>query len=144
MEDREVTARDFITCESTLEMVTYFKYLWQVILATENDWPTVVRNLARAKKVWSRMSRIISREGATPQVSGLFFKAVIQTVMLFGAETWVVNPHTGKALGGFQNQVARWLTGQLPRRKTDGKWRYTSAAAAKEVAGFLTMEEYVQ
>ena len=46
----------------------------------------MVRNLARAKKVWSRMLRILSREGAEPHVSGFFFKAVIQAVLLFEAD----------------------------------------------------------
>ena len=79
-----------------------------------------------------------------PRVFGFFFKVVIQAVLLFGAETWVVTPRTGKALGGFQTQVAIRLTGQLPRRTTNGKWRYISAGAAREEAGFLTMEEYVR
>ena len=65
------------------------------------------------------------REGATPRVYGLLFKAVIQALLLFGAETWVVTPHMGAALGGFQTQVARWLTVQLPHRTTDGTWKYT-------------------
>ena len=33
------------------------------------------------------MSRILSREGATPRVSGFFFKSVIKVVLLFGRET---------------------------------------------------------
>ena len=70
---------------------------------------------------------------------------MIHAVLLFGAYTWVVTPHIGKALGGFQTQVARRLTGKLPRRKTGRTWRYTSAAAEeREAAGFLTMEEYVR
>ena len=82
-------------------MVTYFKYLGRVISETDDDWPVVVRKLARAKTVWSRMSRILSREGATPWVSGFFFKAVIQEVLIFGSETWVVtSPRMGKALSG--------------------------------------------
>ena len=42
------------------------------------------------KTVWRRISRILSREGATPRVSGFFFKDVIQAVLIFGAGTWVV------------------------------------------------------
>ena len=100
--------------------------------------------MAREKKVWSRILRILSREGVAPQVSGFFFKAVIQVVLIFGAETWVVTPRMGKSLGGFQTQVEIWLTEQLPQRTTDGKCKYTSAAAAREEAGFLTMKEYVR
>ena len=90
------------------------------------------------------MSRILSREGETPQVSRLFFKAVIQAVLIFGVETWVVTPRMGKTLGGFRTQVERLLTGKLPLRTTDGTWKYTSAAAAREAVSFLTMEEYVR
>ena len=83
-EGREVTARAFSPYGRPLEMVTSFKYLGQVILETENEWPAAVRNLAREKTVWRRMLRILGREGATPRASGLFFKAVIQAVLLFG------------------------------------------------------------
>ena len=123
-------------------MVTSFKYLGRLILATDYNWPAVMRKLDRAKKFWSRMLLIVSREGASPWVSRFFFKAVIQAVLIFREETWVVTPLTGKALGGFQTHVARRMMGQLPRRTTERKWRYTSAAAARKAAGFLTMEEY--
>ena len=125
-------------------MVTSFKYLGRVISATGDNWTAAARNLARVKKVWSKTSCILSREGAAPGVSGFFFKAVIQSLLLFGAETWVFPPRMGKALGGFQTQVVRRLTVQLLRRTTDGNFGYTSAAAAREAAGFLTMEEYVR
>ena len=65
-------------------MVTSFRYLGQVILSAENDWPSVVRKLSCERAVWKRMTRIIRREGAVLQVSGLFFKAMEQAVLLFG------------------------------------------------------------
>ena len=122
-EEREVTTRSFITYGRPLEMVTSFKYLGRVILETDNDCPEVVRNLARANTVWIRMLCIFSRDGATPRVSGFFLNAVIQAVLLFEEETWVVTPRMGKVLWGFQTQVARRLTGKLPRRTTDGTWK---------------------
>ena len=112
-EEREVITRAFSAYGRPLEMMTSFKYLGRLILATDNYWPSVLRNLDRAKKVWSRMSRILSMEGAALRALGLFFKAVIQVVLLFGAYTWVVTPPMGKALGGVQTQVARRVTGQL-------------------------------
>ena len=85
------------------------------------------------------MLHILSREGATPWVYGFFFKAVIQAVLLFGADTWVVTPHMGTAFGGFQTQLSRHLTGQIQQRTKDGTWKYTSEAVAREAACFLTM-----
>ena len=77
-------------------------------------------------------------------IAGLFLKAAIQAIMLFGSETWVVTPCMSKALEGFQTQLARRLMGQIPQRTIYGMWRYTSMAVAREAAGFLKMEEYVR
>ena len=125
-------------------MVTSFRYPVRVILAAEDDWPEVVKNLSWSRAVWRRMTRILSREGVAPWVSGFFFKAVVQAVLIFGSETWVVNPRMVKALGGFQVQLARRLTGRLPRRTPGGKWTYTSTATARGGVGLLTMEEYIR
>ena len=73
-------------------MVTSFKYLGRVISAADDDCTVVVRNLAQAQVLWQRLMKILSREGAAPRVSGFFFKAMVQLVLLFGAETWVVTP----------------------------------------------------
>ena len=78
------------------------------------------------------MARILSREGSEPRVSRFFFKAVVQVVLPFGSETWVVTPCMGRALGGFQDQVAQRLMGRLLRRKPDRKWKYTLVAEARE------------
>ena len=45
-----------------------------------------------------------------------FFKTVTQAVLLFGAETRVLNPRMERALSSFQHRVARWLTGRHMRR----------------------------
>ena len=66
-------------------------------------------------------------------MSGFFFKAVVQAVLLFGTETWVVTPHMGRVLGGFQDHVARRLTGRLPQRETDVNWEYTSADGIQQM-----------
>ena len=97
----------------------------------EDNWPDVVGNLSRVGAVWKRMTRILSREGAEPRVSGIFFKAVIQEVLLLNSEAWLFTPRTGRALGGFHNQAVRRLMGWLPRRKPYRKLTYTSATAAR-------------
>ena len=88
-------------------MANSLQYLARVISTEYNNPPAVVRNLSRTRLVWKRMTRISSKEGAEPRVSGLFLKAVVQTVLLFGSETWVVTPRTGRALGILQEQVER-------------------------------------
>ena len=58
------------------------------------------------------------------RVLGNFFKAVVQPVLLFGAETWVLTPRMERALDSFQHGAARRLTRIQPRRRGDGRWAY--------------------
>ena len=68
------------------------------------------------------MSRVLGGEGADPKVSGNFYKAVDQAVLLFGAGMWVLTQRMEKYLESFQSRFARRLTGRQPRRKKDGSW----------------------
>ena len=90
--------------------------------AGDNDWLAVGGNLGKARKSWGRLSWIMSREGADPKVSGNFYKAVAQAVLLFGAETWVLTPRMEQALDSFQHRVASSITGKQSWRRTDGRW----------------------
>ena len=65
-------------------MVTYFQYLVQVISAADDKFLVVARNLSQMREVWKRMKKILRMKGAEPQVSGFFFKYVVQAVLLFG------------------------------------------------------------
>ena len=67
----------------------------------DDDWLAVVGNLGKARKSWGRLYRILSWEGADPKVSGHFYKAVVQAVVLFGVETWVLTPRMERALDSF-------------------------------------------
>ena len=66
-----------------MDTVTSFKFLARVLTTGDYDWSEVAFNLRKARKSWMRIPRILSREGADPKVSGLFFKAVVQEVLLF-------------------------------------------------------------
>ena len=98
---RAVTSRVFSAYGPPIDIVTSFEYLGRVILAVQDDWLAVIQKMVKARMVWRRMSSILSREEVKPWVSRFFFKAVIQSVFIFGAETWVVTPLHGTGPGGF-------------------------------------------
>ena len=64
------------------------------------------------------MTRILIMEGAEPWVSGFYFKAVVQSVFLFGSETWVVTPNMGRALGGVPGPGGTTADGAAPAAET--------------------------
>ena len=73
-----------------MEAVSEFFYLGQLLTATGYDWPVVAGNIRKARVSWGRLVRVLGREGADPKVSRIFYTAVTQQVLLFGAELWVL------------------------------------------------------
>ena len=132
---RDSTERAFEAYGKPLENVSTFKYLGRVITAGNDNWPAVAGNLLKARKSWGRLLRILSREGAGKRVSGKFFKAVVQVVLLFLAETWVLTPRIECALESFHHGAARRITGRQPRRRGDGQCTYPPLKEAMREAG---------
>ena len=71
---RESSERSFEAYGQPLENVTTFRYLGQVLTAGDNGWLAVVGNLGKVRKIWGRLSRILSQEGADLKVSGSFIR----------------------------------------------------------------------
>ena len=63
--------------------MTPLKYLRLLITATDNEWPAVTVNLQKARNIWYRLFSIFGKEGADPRMSGSFYLAVVQAVLLF-------------------------------------------------------------
>ena len=105
-----------------MEAVKKFRYLGQLLTATDDDWPAVVGNIRKARRSWVRLDEVLGREGAYSKVSRTFYIAVKQQVLLFGAEMWVWMEKVEKALDAFQGRVARKLMGRQPRRGRDEEW----------------------
>ena len=122
VEIRDSTEMAFEVYGQQIQSVPRFTYLGRLLTEGDDDWPAVTGNLAKARKSWGRMQGILRREGATKRISGNFFKAVVQQVLLFGAETWVVSPMMERALSAFLQGAARRLTGRQLWRGMDGEW----------------------
>jgi hypothetical protein len=71
------------------ENVTEFKYLGWVVNNKDDNRPTVIENLRKARMKWGRISRILSKDGTDPKAIALFYKAIVQSVLLYGSEAIV-------------------------------------------------------
>ena len=109
---RNSTERAFEAYGKPLETVSAFKYLVQVMKAGDDDWPAVAGNLLKARKIFGSLSRILCREGEDTRLSGKCFKAVVQAVLLFGVDTWVITPRMERALESSQHRDVRRITGR--------------------------------
>ena len=73
-EMRESAGRAFQAYIRTLETVTSFKYLGRTLKALDDNLPSVVGNLRKARKRWYRLSRIVGREIASPKCQRCYLR----------------------------------------------------------------------
>ena len=87
---------------------------------------------------------ILWKEGAKPQVSPMFHRAVVQTVLIFGEETWVLSEAISSNLEevhmGFLNQI----TGQREVQQEDGTWRQVEEKKVLEKAESHSLGNYIE
>ena len=101
----------------------------------DDDTHAVRGNLKKACHVWARISRVLRAEKASARVCGMFYKATVQSVLLFGSETWVLAPATLQRMEGLHAKAARMMNGLLPKT-VGGSWKYPktkTVLAAKPV-----------
>ena len=99
-------------------------------------------NLANARRVWARISRVLRAENASARVCGMFYKATVQSVLLLGSETWVLSPATLQPLESFPVKAARRITCLLPK-KVGGTWKFPKTKTVLAADGLHTIEHYV-
>jgi hypothetical protein len=79
----------FSVGDNLIENVKEFKYLGRILQSNDKDMAAVTNNLQRARTKWGQIGRILSRKGANPRSMATFYKAIVQSVLLYGSESWV-------------------------------------------------------
>ena len=74
----------------------------------------------------------------------MFYKAIVQAVLLFESEIWNLPPLALKFLEGFHLQAAQRMTGMMPFEKPDGSWTYPASEEVLENAGIYTIAHYIE
>ena len=93
------------------------------------------QNLQQARGKWGQMMKSLGRKGVGRRMAYRFNVAVVQAVICFGSETWVVTSRLEKILAGLHHQAVRWTSVTGPKRQWDGKWVYPTIGAALATVG---------
>ena len=109
----------------------------------DNDTQAIRAYLKRARKTWGWVSCVLRAEKTSPKVCGVFYKATLQAVPLFGSETWKLSPPSLKSLEGFHIWAARCMVGKMPTRNLDGTWMYPSSKDVLKAVGLRTIDHYI-
>ena len=127
-----------------IERVKQFRYLGRILDENDDDNHALQRQLARARTKWGRIASVLRSQGVKPRAMGYFYKAIVQTILLYGLETWVLSDFQLKQLRSFHSRVARYLTGRHIRQNEDGTWFHPPTDGVLEEAGLRTIDEYIR
>jgi hypothetical protein len=76
---------------------------------------------------------------------GNFYRAVVQSVLLYSSESWHINAHNILKLETFRNKVARHITHKHIRKLANTEiWIYPNMDQVLQEAGLLPLQEYIQ
>ena len=92
---------------------------------------------------------MLTRHRVPPRVAGFFYKATCQSVLLYGAETWVPDPRILSTLEGFHNRIARCLSHRhIRQRSVPGQdhpiWIHPDTPTTLATAGLFPISHYLE
>ena len=135
----------FTAYEEELERVDFFEYLGRLLTYNDADMRTVRKNLKKARKTWASLRNLLRGEFAPPEVCGMFYKAVIQSILLYGCETWVITTPMLRMLRGFHLRAAyRMAKVNKPRKLDDGEWYYPPSEEVFAEVKMHSIDYYIE
>ena len=82
-------------------------------------------------------------EGSDLLVSEMFYREVVQAVLLFGYKKWVLLAAISNNLEGVYVGFLRQVTVKMAKQKRDGTWRSAAANSVLKEAGTQTPGTYI-
>ena len=92
---------------------------------------------------WCQMVNILGIEGAYRSTYGKFSVAVVQAVLLFGLETWMVTTCIKNSLIGFHHREFGRMADRVPEHQLNGIWVYPSIGEALVMAILEEIRVYI-
>jgi hypothetical protein len=74
----------------------------------------------------------------------IFYKVIVQTVLLYGSESWVLGTQIRRKLNSFHNRCSRFITGKhISYKKEADVWIYPSSKLTLLEADLLGIDDYI-
>ena len=122
-----------------------FKYLGRLLAQDDDDVQAVRQQIRKARGTWAHVGQMLRGENAKPRVAAKFYKAVVQSVLIYDSETWNLTRAVLAQLEGFHVRAAYKMARKYkPRKGLFGKWIYPSTKDVLKECGLHLVEEYIQ
>ena len=124
--------------------MTTLRYLGRPLDQMDDDFLDVRRKIMRARSVWGMLGTLLQLEGADPRVEEMFYRAVVQVILLYGLESWVLLVATKRKAEGMNTRFLREITGNRVLRLVKGTWETPRAEGVREAEGMQTDMTYIR
>jgi hypothetical protein len=141
------TDTEFRINNQTIENVNHFKYLGRPLTASGTDQIATNTNLQKARRVWGRISTILRQQGSNIRTSANFYKAVVQSTLLYASETWhLTDRQTLNSINVFHRRVARQISNRTIKRLNNNsdEWVYPDMDTTYKQTGLDPIETYIE
>ena len=103
-------------------------------------------NLKKYHKRSICISRFLRAENVSPRVVGMFYKATVQAILLFGSETWFLSPTAMKQLEGIHLRAAWRMAKEHTPCLVPGTdtWQYPATEEVFEEVALYSVEHYIR
>jgi hypothetical protein len=136
--------QQFLVCGNMLERVEVYKCLGRLLAQDDDDIQAICTQMRKARATWAQVRQVLRRENASPFVATKFYQAIIQAILLYGSELWVISWSAMAQLEGLQIRTAyRMAKEHKPKRGPDWVWIYPRSEDVLKECGMKTMEEYI-
>ncbi len=137
--------QQFMVHGDVLERVEVFKYLGQMMAQDNDDIQAIRAQLRKARATWARVGQVFWSENALPPIAARFYQAIVQAILLYGSETWVISRTALARLEGFHIRAAYRMAKANKHKCGPGNvWEYPRLVDNLKECGMKTMEEYIR
>jgi hypothetical protein len=93
-----------------LKKVELFRYLGRILGQDDNDIRAVRSQIKKARGIWAQVGQVLQADNTPPKVSAKFYKAVVQSILLYGSETWnLTKTALARLEGSISELPTEWL-----------------------------------
>jgi hypothetical protein len=127
-----------------LEKVDLFRYLGRVLAQDYDDVRAVRQQIKKACGIWARVGQVLTVDNTPPKVSAKFYKAVVQSVLLYGSKTWNLTTTSLAWLEGFHICAAyRMAEKHKPKKGPNHGWVYPRSSDVLQECSMATISHYI-
>ena len=141
--DSLLSTMEFRVDNALIGNVFSVKYLGRWISEDDSDDLAISMNIKKARNRWSQIYRLLSRDRARPKTMACFYRAVLESVLLYSSETWTLSKRQLLRLERFHRRCSRCIAHHHIQRHSDGTWSYPDTNEVLDLCGLSPVSTYI-